>query len=107
MDVLLSIENDILAFIQKGYSHKKYLLFGPLLTVTAETDLRLDLKIVYEDAEELFAHYFKAWNVAPEQFGIDRYFNPEYLGSPEPVTPLEKVTVNMLIESAKVGRWLY
>ncbi|OPJ91457.1 hypothetical protein B1R44_24780 [Serratia marcescens] len=107
MDVLLSIENDILAFIQNGYSHKKYLLFGPLVMVTPETDLRHDLKIIYEDAEELFANYFHRWGVASAQFRIDRYFNPEYLGSPEPETPLENITVNMLIESAKAGRWLY
>ncbi|WP_262144042.1 DUF1493 family protein [Serratia ficaria] len=103
----MNTEHEILAYVQRKYSHKKFLFFGPLLPVTLETDLRRDLKIIYEDAEELFTYYFDTWKIAPEQFSIDRYFNPEYLGSPKPDKPLESITVRMLIESAKVGRWLY
>ncbi|EHG7817763.1 DUF1493 family protein, partial [Salmonella enterica subsp. enterica serovar Enteritidis] len=50
--------------------------------------------------------YFKRWNVDSEGFDILNYLNPEYFGSKEP-DPRKPLTVGMLVESAKTGRWLY
>ncbi|WP_431223418.1 DUF1493 family protein [Serratia sp. L9] len=75
--------------------------------MSLETDLRQDLKIIYEDACDLFAFYFNNWKVELGNFSIDRYFSPEYLGSSAPEKPLEPITVGMLVESAKAARWLY
>ncbi|EAY7098268.1 DUF1493 family protein, partial [Salmonella enterica] len=85
---------------------KKYFLCGPKRTITLDTSIRDDLKLVFEDSEELLQEYFKRWNIDPEGFDILNYLNPEYFGSKE-TDPRKPLTVGMLVESAKAGRWLY
>ncbi|EDK6121345.1 cytoplasmic protein, partial [Salmonella enterica subsp. enterica serovar Schwarzengrund] len=75
-------------------------------TITLDTSIRDDLKLVFEDSEELLQEYFKRWNIDPEGFDILNYLNPEYFGSKE-TDPRKPLTVGMLVESAKAGRWLY
>ncbi|EBL5543659.1 DUF1493 family protein [Salmonella enterica subsp. enterica serovar Schwarzengrund] len=108
MDVLLmrDIKKEIIDFIDQEYNTKKYFLCGPKRTITLDTSIRDDLKLVFEDSEELLQKYFKRWNVDPEGFDIPNYLNPEYFGSKEP-DPRKPLTVGMLVESAKAGRWLY
>lgn len=100
------LDKELIEFIDQGYNTKKYFLFGPKKVITLNTNIRDDLKLVYEDCEDLMDEYFKRWNVDPQGFEILDYFNPEYLGSKEP-DPHKPLTVAMLIESAKAGRWLY
>ncbi|ECR8918417.1 DUF1493 family protein, partial [Salmonella enterica] len=88
------------------YNTKKYFLCGPKRTITLDTSIRDDLKLVFEDSEELLQEYFKRWNIDPEGFDILNYLNPEYFGSKE-TDPRKPLTVGMLVESAKAGRWLY
>ncbi|EAN6356677.1 DUF1493 family protein [Salmonella enterica subsp. enterica serovar Kua] len=108
MDVLLmrDIEKEIIDFIDQEYNTKKYFLCGPKRTITLDTSIRDDLKLVFEDSEELLQEYFKRWNVDSEGFDILNYLNPEYFGNKEP-DPRKTLTVGMLVESAKAGRWLY
>ena len=68
--------------------------------------IRDDLKLVFEDNVELMDEYFQRWNVDRAKFEALNYFNPEYLGSKEP-DPHKPLTLRMLAESAKAGRWLY
>lgn len=68
--------------------------------------LGMILNSFFEDSEELLQKYFKRWNVDSEGFDILNYLNPEYFGSKEP-DPRKPLTVGMLVESAKAGRWLY
>lgn len=107
-DVLLmrDIEKEIIDFIDQEYNTKKYFLCGPKRTITLDTSIRDDLKLVFEDSEELLQEYFKRWNIDSEGFDILNYLNPEYFGSKEP-DPRKPLTVGMLVESAKAGRWLY
>jgi len=100
------IGKEIIDFIDQEYNPKKYFLFGPKRTITLDTSIRDDLKLVFEDSEELLQEYFKRWNVDSDGFEILNYLNPEYLGSKEP-DPHKPLTVGMLIESAKAGHWLY
>ncbi|EHL2312606.1 DUF1493 family protein [Salmonella enterica] len=108
MDVLLmrDIEKEIIDFIDQEYNTKKYFLCGPKRTITLDISIRDDLKLVFEDSEELLQEYFKRWNVDSKGFDILNYLNPEYFGSKEP-DPRKPLTVGMLVESAKTGRWLY
>ncbi|PEH29464.1 DUF1493 family protein [Salmonella enterica] len=108
MDVLLmrDIEKEIIDFNDQKYNTKKYFLCGPKRTITLDTSIRDDLKLVFEDSEELLQEYFKRWNIDPEGFDILNYLNPEYFGSKE-TDPRKPLTVGMLVESAKAGRWLY
>ncbi|HGY1226641.1 TPA: DUF1493 family protein [Citrobacter farmeri] len=108
MDVLLmgDIEKEIIDFIDREYNPKKYYLFGPKIIITPDTSIRDDLKLILEDCQELLQEYFKRWNVHSGHFEILDYFSPEYPGSKEP-DPHKRLTVGMLVESAKAGRWLY
>jgi len=100
------IEKEVIDFIDLQYNPKKYFLFGAKRSVTLNTSIRDDLKLVFEDSEELLQEYFKRWGVDPQSFEILDYLNPEYPGSKEP-DPHKPLTVGMLVESAKAGRWLY
>lgn len=100
------IEKEIIDFVDQKYNTKKYFLCGPKRTITLDTSIRDDLKLVFEDSEELLQEYFKRWNIDPEGFDILNYLNPEYFGSKE-TDPRKPLTVGMLVESAKAGRWLY
>ncbi|EGL9165182.1 DUF1493 family protein, partial [Salmonella enterica] len=72
MDVFLmrDIEKEIIDFIDQEYNTKKYFLFGPKRTIILDTNIRDDLKLVFEDSEELLQEYFKRWNVDSEGFDI-------------------------------------
>ncbi|MBW7983437.1 DUF1493 family protein [Enterobacillus tribolii] len=107
MDVLLNIEQEILEYVQKNCGRRKYLFWGKLLPIDIDSDLRVDLQLIYEDAIDFFGFYFENWKVDIAGFTIDRYFEPEFLGSPAPKQPLEPITVLMMVESAAAGRWLY
>ncbi|EIK2605276.1 DUF1493 family protein, partial [Salmonella enterica] len=65
MDVFLmrDIEKEIIDFIDQEYNTKKYFLFGPKRTIILDTSIRDDLKLIFEDSEELLQEYFKRWNV--------------------------------------------
>lgn len=47
------IEKEIIDFIDQEYNTKKYFLCGPKRTITLDTSIRDDLKLVFEDSEEL------------------------------------------------------
>ncbi|EAN4916289.1 DUF1493 family protein, partial [Salmonella enterica] len=51
MDVLLmrDIKKEIIDFIDQEYNTKKYFLCGPKRTITLDTSIRDDLKLVFED----------------------------------------------------------
>jgi len=101
-----NIEKEIIDFIDGEYNPRKYFLFGPKRIITLNTSIRDDLHLLFEDGEELLQTYFRHWNVDENGFEILDYFNPGYFGGnvPDPHKPL---TVGMLVESARAGRWLY
>lgn len=76
-----------------------------------ETDLDTDLKLDVGEAEELMEAFFTAFNVDKGNFRIETYFPDEpFSWAPFkklPPIPVPDFTIAMLIESAKVGRWLY
>ncbi|CAI2497270.1 Protein of uncharacterised function (DUF1493) [Serratia ficaria] len=69
--------------------------------LTKETDLRKDFRMAPEDAYELMERYVELFNIDPKDIHFSKYY-PENNKSPR-----EPLTINMLIESAKAGRWLY
>ncbi len=106
--LLMSIEQEIIDYIYTHHSHKKYCFFGDRPEVTLDTELtKAGLNIIWEDAEDTLDYYFKQWNVKMNGFEIIYYFESEFLGSMPPEKPLKPLTVQMLVESAKAGEWLY
>jgi hypothetical protein len=66
-----------------------------------DTDLNKDFRMAPEDAYELLERYTEKFNINPKDIVFDKYF-PE--GKKNVHTP---ITISMLIESAKAGKWLY
>lgn len=104
-----TLEQEIYDFIRPYagtylFNHKK-------VNLTPDTDLDFDLDIDIAELEDLMEDYFKRFKVDRQKFDINTYIpdvplslNPFKKSEPVPVPDF---TIGMLIESAKVGRWLY
>ncbi|MGG6101240.1 DUF1493 family protein [Pantoea allii] len=69
-------------------------------TLTPETSLNLDMKLDPEDAAECLQNVFDAFGMDSDQVMFSRY----YPRNPREAIPL---TIDMLIESVRAGRWCY
>lgn len=101
------IEQEIIEFYYENFSPRKYVFWGPRTPVTLDTRLREDLKIGWDDGDDAINTYLEKWSVDPGDMEFTHYFAPEFLGSKIPDPPLKTITIRMLVESAKAGRWLY
>ena len=78
---------------------------------TAESSVHFDVQLDQDDVEELVEEYSKEFNVDMSDFHLETYY-PEVNFSwnpfkkPEPVD-VPDFTIDMFIQSAKAGRWLY
>ncbi len=81
--------------------------------ITAATDLRTGLWMIWEDAEKLIAAFFDTFHVAPGDFQLARYFPREgglltaliaSIAGKKPVIP-PRLTVGMLAKAARDGVW--
>lgn len=104
-----SIEKRIFYFVQAFAG--SYVFSTKKIQLSIETDLDSDLQLDDAEAEELMENFFKKFSVKKENFNINSYYppqsfslNPFKKATPIPVPDL---TIGMLIESAKAGRWLY
>ncbi|ELY4524395.1 DUF1493 family protein [Cronobacter turicensis] len=80
-------------------------------TYTAESSIHFDVGLDQDDVEELIEDYSKEFNVDMSNFHLETYYptvnfswNP--FKKPEPVD-VPEFTIDMFIQSAKAGRWLY
>ncbi|MBH1932323.1 DUF1493 family protein [Serratia rubidaea] len=104
------IEARIYALVRK---HDGVYLFKEK-TLTPDTDLDTDLQLEDDEAEALMNEFFEQFGVDRGNFALETYYPPEPPLS-ELLNPFKKrdipivpdFTINMLIESAKAGRWLY
>ncbi len=80
-------------------------------TYTPESSIHFDVQLDQDDVEELVEDYSKEFNVDMSNFHLETYY-PEVKFSwnpfkkPEPVD-VPDFTIDMFIQSAKAGRWLY
>lgn len=88
-----------------------YLLNIKKVALTPETDLDTDLSIDELEVEDLMNDFFEKFNVGRGNFKIETYSPAEpFSWNPFkkfPPISVPDFTINMLIESAKAGRWLY
>ncbi|WP_336280761.1 DUF1493 family protein [Cronobacter dublinensis] len=80
-------------------------------TYTAESSIHFDVRLDQDDVEELIEDYSKAFNVDMSNFHLETYyptvnFSWNSFKKPEPVD-VPEFTIDMFIQSAKAGRWLY
>ncbi|CAI2160939.1 Protein of uncharacterised function (DUF1493) [Serratia fonticola] len=97
-------ETEILTYLTEKYSlHKK--------PVLKEWTFQEHFNFVQEELEEMLVDLFTRYEISHDNFDLDEYFEPEW-----PVwlwwKKLQRrvynpLTVNMIIESAKAGKWLY
>jgi hypothetical protein len=97
------VESDqILAFIRQEVP-------APHFTdLSLSTDLRKDLRMLEEDAEDLLVKLFEHFGIDRGDFEFTRYFPPE--GSPftfrwKHKTEAMPLTVAMLLKAATAGVW--
>lgn len=97
-------ENEILNYISEKYSVFKK-------PANKEWTFQEHFNFVQEELEEMLLDLFTRYGISHENFDLDEYFEPEW-----PVwlwwkklqqRVYKPLTVGMIIESAKVGRWLY
>ncbi|WP_456310684.1 DUF1493 family protein [Serratia proteamaculans] len=88
-----------------------YLFNIKTVELSPETDLDTDLSLDDLEAEDLMNKFFDTFNVERGCFNIETYYpdvpfswNP--LRKTQPV-PVPDLTIGMLVESAKSGKWLY
>lgn len=60
-----------------------------------------------DDGDDAINTYQAIWHVDPAGMEFTHYFAPEFFGSKVSEQPLKPLTIRMLVESAKAGRWLY
>ena len=80
-------------------------------TFTKESSIHFDVKLDQDCVEELVEDYSQKFNVDMSDFHFEKYYpavnfswNP--FKKPEPVD-ISELTIDMFIQSAKAGRWLY
>ncbi len=104
------IEQRVIALITRHSSYypfrkKKYDTF------TTESSIHFDVQLDQDEVEEVIEDFIKEFNVDMSNFHLTTYY-PEVNFSwnpfkkPEPVD-VPEFTIDMFIQSAKAGRWLY
>ncbi len=82
------------------YNGRRLFTFKPY-PLKLDTDLNEDFRMDPLDAYELMERYVEKFNVEPSDIDFGKYFPEDFSKNHPPLT------VGMLIESAKAGRWLY
>lgn len=107
--MVADIEQRVYQFI-RPYAGS-YLFNIKEVALSPVTDLDTDLSIDELEIEDLMNNFFEQFNVARGNFKMETYY-PTVPFSWSPLKKTEPVhfpdfTIGMLIESAKVGKWLY
>lgn len=68
--------------------------------ITVDTSLNQDMNMDPEDAAELLAEVFTAFDMQLDEVDFNSYY-------PRNGRNAQPLTINMLILSARAGRWLY
>lgn len=94
-----NIEQAVFTLVEE-YNGRSLLTFKRF-KLQNDTDLKTDFRMDPDDAYELLERYAEQFNINPKDIFFDKYFPASKKASRSPLT------IGMLIESAKAGRWLY
>ncbi|MCF6687804.1 DUF1493 family protein [Raoultella terrigena] len=95
-------EREILQYLTDKYSERKQ-------PVQKNWTFQEHFNFVDEELEEMLIDLFTRYNIRYDGFNLYHYFEPErpwWKGKP-PERKLKPLTVEMIIESARAGVWLY
>jgi hypothetical protein len=112
MDSLLMSETDyekkVIDYLMAHYPVKKRWFRSEIKQITPEWSLNEDFQFTPEDAEEFLIDVFTAFNVDYSQLDTRNYLEYEYPFWQQTFKKrIKPLTVAMIIESVKAGRWLY
>jgi len=95
-------EKEILNYITEKYSERKK-------QTQKEWTFQEYFNFIDEELEEMLVDLFTRYNIKHDNFNLDDYFEPElpWWRRKPPHKELKPLTVEMIIESAKAGQWLY
>lgn len=104
--MLLPDEQEFLDYITENYSERKR-------PARKDWTLQEHFNLVPEDLEEMLLDLFNRYEIEHRNFVMDNYFEPELfwfqfgLRKKFRDRQYKPLTLEMIIESAKAGRWLY
>ncbi|AFR02144.1 MULTISPECIES: DUF1493 family protein [Pectobacterium] len=113
MDVFLmnkrDIENEVIQYLMERYPIRKHWFKSGIRQVTKDWTLQDDYQFLPEDAHDFLLDIFGHFNIEHSNFDGRNYFEYEYpIWQKKPLSKaLKPLTVGMIIESAKAGKWLY
>lgn len=104
--MLLPDEQEFLEYVTERYSESKR-------PARKEWQLQEYFNFVPEDLEDMLLDLFTRYSIEYSNFNLDNYFMPElhwwqFKRKKEWIDrQVKPLTLDMIIESAKAGRWLY
>ncbi|MBL7636695.1 DUF1493 family protein [Atlantibacter hermannii] len=104
--MLLPDEQEFLEYVTENYSERKR-------PAKKEWTFQEYFNFVPEDLEDMLIDLFTRYDIEHSNFDLDNYFEPELfwwqwkLRKQWRGRKLKPLTLEMIIESAKAGRWLY
>lgn len=110
--VAQALEERVIALVRKHYGA---VIIGRPPVITLDSDIDTDIGMEWSDAEELMDEFFEEFSVDRAGFNIETYYPNPPMGTllknlfrrEKDLPEAPAFTVNMLIESARAGRWLY
>ncbi|HEJ7033266.1 DUF1493 family protein [Serratia sp. SRS-8-S-2018] len=107
-----TLEEQVIALVRKHYGT---VITGCSPEITPGSDIDADIGMDWADAEGLMEDFFEKFSVDKASFNIKTYYPDPPMGTllknlfrrEKELPEVPQFTVNMLIESARAGRWLY
>lgn len=95
-------ENEILQYITEKYSEQKK-------PVSKDWTFQEHFNFVTDELGEMLIDLFTRYDINYENFNLDNYFEPElpWWSKRDKNKLYKPLTVEMIIESALAGKWLY
>ena len=101
-------EAEIISYIMEKYPIREHWFKAGVKQVTKEWSLLDDFDFLPEDAQDFLADVFEHFGIECSNFDGRKYLEYEYpfWQKKPPEIELRPLTVEMIIESAKAGKWL-
>lgn len=104
--MLLVDEQELLDYVTDNYSLNK-------IPAQKDWSFREHFNFIQEDLEEMLFDLFTRYKIDYSNFNLDHYFMPEFywwqfrFKKQWRGRKFKELTLGMIIESAKFGRWIY
>ncbi|MDC9820831.1 DUF1493 family protein [Pectobacterium polonicum] len=102
-------ENEVIQYLMEHYPIRAHWFKSSIRQVTKDWTLQDDYQFLPEDAHDFLLDVFGHFTIDYSNFEGRHYFAYEYpIWQKKPLRQaLKPLTVGMIIESAKAGKWLY